>query len=166
MKKTLIALTIGFSALSLSGCSMFYPNWGATELPTTTPSASSSQSQSATPSATPSDTATASASPTTKIDADVQILDASADASAGTITVIAQVNNVTESGGTCGVLVKAAGIVHTYPSVSAEGNATSTQCFPIVIPLNGLPSGTAAVQVSYSSDTAVGKSNFFAVTIP
>jgi len=166
MKKILISVAITASVLSLAGCSLFYPNWGATEMPTTTPSSSTTSSESPSPSESPSETASASASPTAKIDADVQILDASADATAGTITVIAQVNNVTESGGSCVALVKDAGVTKTYPAVSAESNAASTQCFPITIPLDGLASGTAAVQVSYSSDSAVGKSNFFAVTIP
>jgi len=139
---------------------MFYPNWGATTLPSDTPSPSSSMSETASATPTPSETPTASASPTVKIDADVQILDASADATAGTITIIAQVNNVTESGGTCTALVKDAGVSKVYPAVSAESNAASTQCFPIVISLGGLASGTAAIQVSYASDTAVGKSNF------
>jgi hypothetical protein len=166
VKKFLISAAMVFSVLSLAGCTLFYPNWGATELPTTTPSSSASETP--TPSATPSPSETASATPTptTRIDADVQVLDASADATAGTITVIAQVNNVTESGGSCIALVKDAGVTKTYPAVSAESNAASTQCFPITIALNGLASGTAAVQVSYSSSTAVGKSNFFAVTIP
>lgn len=166
MKKILSSAAIALCTVSLAGCSMFYPNWGATELPTTTPSSSASVSESPTPSETPTQSASATPSPTAKIDADVQILDASADATAGTITVIAQVNNVTETGGSCVALVKDAGVTKTYAAVSAESNAASTQCFPITIPLNGLASGTAAVQVSYSSGTAVGKSNFFAVTIP
>ena len=165
MKRLLFAATVSLSVLSLAGCTLFYPNWGATEMPTATASSSATASESASPS--PSETA--SATPTTpvhRIDADVQILDATADATAGTITVIAQVNNVTESGGTCTALIKVNGVATTVAPVSAEGNAASTQCFPITIPLDGFASGTAAVQVAYSSDTAVGKSTFFAVTIP
>ena len=145
---------------------MFYPNWGATALPT--PTETSSSSPSATPSATATSSPSASASPsaTNLIDAEVQIVDASADATAGSITVIAQVNNVTETGGSCTATVKDAGVTKTYASVSAEANAASTQCFAITIPLAGLASGTAAIQVSYLSSTAAGKSNFFAVTIP
>jgi hypothetical protein len=51
--------------------------------------------------------------------------------------VIAQVDNVTESGGTCTLSVRTAGVTKSYPNVSAESNAASTQCFPITIALNG-----------------------------
>ncbi len=168
MKKAAFAATLALSVLALAGCSMFYPNWGATGLPTATETASASGSptETQTPTATATPTDSASPTPTNLIDADVQVLDASVDPSAGTITVIAQVNNVTESGGYCTAIVKDAGVTTSYPAVAAEANAASTQCFPITIALNGLASGTAAVQVSYSSTTASGKSNFFAVNIP
>ena len=164
MKKIVILATTALSILALTGCSMFYPNWGATALPTSTPTASATESPTPTP--TPTGSASASPTPTNLISAEVQILDASADATAGTITVIAQVNNVTETGGSCTATVKDAGVTKTYASVGAESNAASTQCFAITIPLDGLASGTAAVQVNYVSSTAAGKSNFFAVTIP
>jgi hypothetical protein len=96
----------------------------------------------------------------------VQIVDASADATAGSITVIAQVNNVTESSGTCTATIKASGVIKKSDSVKAEANASSTQCFALTFDLAGLPSGAAAVQVSYDSPTAVGKSTYFSVTIP
>ena len=168
MKRLFTIALVSLAALSTAGCSMFYPNWGATELPTATPS--SSATESATPSETASPTSTptdsASPTPTSRIDAEVQILDASADATAGIGTVIAQVNNVTESTGTCTATIKAGGIVKKFGPVQAEANAASTQCFAITFDLAGLPSGAAAVQVSYDSPTASGKSNYFSVTIP
>jgi hypothetical protein len=94
------------------------------------------------------------------------VLDATADATAQTLTVIAQVTNFSETGGKCILSVKSAGATKTFAAVNAEANATSTQCFPIVVPLAGLASGTATVQVTYDSATAVGKSPFFAVAIP
>lgn len=164
MKKFVILATTAASILALSGCSMFYPNWGATALPTATESSSATPTETVTP--TPTASVSVSPTPTNLASAEVQILDASADATAGTITVIAQVNNITESGGSCTATVKDAGVTKTYASVGAEANAASTQCFAITIPLDGLASGTAAVQVSYVSATAAGKSNFFAVTVP
>ena len=170
MKKVAFAAAVVLSVLALAGCSMFYPNWGATSLPTATETTTASSSPTATDTQTPTPTATATESatptPTNLIDADIQVVDASVDPSAGTITVIAQVINVTETGGSCTAIVKDAGVTTSYPAVSAEANAASTQCFPITIPINGLASGTAAVQVSYKSTSASGKSNFFAVTIP
>lgn len=168
MKKIVFAAVTALSVLALGGCSLFYPNWGATGLPTATSSSSATSSQTDTPTPTPTDTASSSASPTPSnlLSAEVQVVDASTDATAGTLTVIAQVNNLTETGGSCVATIKDAGVTKTYPAVRAEANASSTQCFAITIPLNGLASGSAAVQVSYSSSTAAGRSNYFAVTIP
>lgn len=168
MKKIVVATVTALSVLALSGCSLFYPNWGATGLPTPTSSSSATSGQTDTPTATPSDTASSSASPTPTnlVSAEVQVVDATSDATAGTLTVIAQVNNLTETGGSCIATIKDAGVTKTYPAVKAEANASSTQCFAITIPLTGLTSGSAAVQVSYSSSSAAGKSNYFAVTIP
>ncbi|MEY4367462.1 MAG: hypothetical protein RLZ28_877 [Actinomycetota bacterium] len=168
MKRIFAAIAVGLSVCSLTACSIFYPNWGATDLPTTTPSSSASESQTPSPTATPepSETATASPSSTTRIEAEVQVLDATADATAQTLTVIAQVTNFSETGGKCILSVKAAGVTKTFAAVNAEANATSTQCFPIMVPIAGLASGSAAVQVTYDSATASGRSPFFAVTIP
>ena len=172
MKKFVVASSVLLSVFSLSACSMFYPNWGATDMPTTTPSTSASASETPieTPAPTsspePSKTPTAAPTPTYLVSADVQIMDASPDATDGTLTVVAQVNNVTEDTGKCTLTIKASGVTKKFLSVKAESNATFTQCFSIVVPLRGLASGPASVQVAYDSATANGTSNFFAVTIP
>lgn len=166
MKRIFGAIALALSICSLTACSLFYPNWGATQIPTTTPSVSTSASETPQPtsSATPSESA--SPSPTKRVVAEVQVMDFSADATAGTLSVIAQVNNVTESDGTCSLTLKAGGVTKQFGPVKAEANAAFTQCFALVAPLAGLASGDAVGQVSYDSAGATGKSNFFAVSIP
>jgi len=160
------AIALAFSICSLTACSLFYPNWGATEMPTPTSSSSASASETPSPTPTVNPTDSASPTPTDRTVAELQIMDATPDATAGTLSVIAQVNNVTEANGTCALTIKAGGVTKKFAAVKAEPNAAFTQCFAIVVPLAGLASGEATAQVTYDSPTATGKSNYFAVTIP
>ncbi len=150
-------------AMSLSGCSLIYPHWGATTFPT--------DSQTATYSASPSESASASASstpsPTTKPvqAATLQILQANVDGTAGVIDVVAQVTNTAENGGQCTLSVTSGSVTKTQV-VRAESNVDTTQCFPMEISFAGMPKGAATYKVSYSSAGFVGATAAQAVTIP
>jgi YVTN family beta-propeller protein len=89
VKKIVFAAVTVLSVLALGGCSLFYPNWGATGLPTATSSSSATSGQTDTPTPTPSDTASSSASPTPTIllSAEVQVVDLLTNALAGVINV-------------------------------------------------------------------------------
>ena len=157
MKK--IAAIIAFSALalSLSGCALLYPNWGTTQNPGTSQSVEPSTSASASESATPTTPA--------KGKANVQIDQASVDATAGVIDVVAQVTNFNEDGGLCTLTIQA-GTQSKKISVKAESNVTTTQCYPMELSLSGLPKGTALITVSYDSAAHAGISAGQSVVIP
>lgn len=157
MKK--IAAIIAFSALalSLSGCALLYPNWGTTQNPGTSQSVEPSQSASASEPATPTTPA--------KGAANVQIDQASVDATAGVVNVVAQVTNFNEDGGLCTLTIQA-GNQSKKVSVKAESNVTTTQCYPMEISLSGLPKGTALITVSYDSAAHAGISAGQSVVIP
>jgi uncharacterized protein YceK len=159
MKKIALVLVATAITLSLSGCALLYPNWGTTQSPGTSASAQPSQSASS--------SASASATPTTpsKAKATVQIDDASSDATAGTISVIAEVTNVAEDGGTC-TLILQAGNTTKRVDFKAEANVNTTVCHPMTIPLTGLPKGTALVSVQYQSAGYQGLSAAQSVVIP
>jgi hypothetical protein len=141
------------SVTMLSGCSVLYPHWGATDFPTDGPSSTSS--------AAPSATATASASPsaTTKPvqAAKVQIMQLNVDATNGVVDAVAQISNVAEDGGQC-VLTVTSGSTSKQQIVRAESNVDTTQCFPMEVSLSGLAKGSASVVVSYKSAGYVGSS--------
>lgn len=144
-------------ALLLSGCSLIYPNWGTDQNPST------SQSAEPTPSATASESASPSASAKTL--AAVEIVDSVVDATAGVVSVVAQITNFNEDGGTC-TLTILAGTESKTVSVRAESNVTTTQCFPMELSLSGLPKGTALISVTYESQTHFGVSAGRSVLIP
>jgi hypothetical protein len=79
--------------------------------------------------------------------------------------VVAEVINVVETGGTCTATLTA-GSVSKSVTVKAEANASSTQCFPAYVPTAGMPKGTATLVINYSSATAAGSSQPYAVTLP
>lgn len=169
----LIAL-FALGSLTLSSCSVFYPNAGATSLPqdlettqmqsaepteTSEPSEESDQSASAEPSAS------AAESPAViLIETSVEIIMAVPEPDFGVLTVVAQMPDLVESGGTC-TLRLISGSVEKTMQVKAEPSSDYTQCFPIELPLEGLPKGTAVVTVSYSSDYHLGISKNQAVVI-
>ena len=141
------------SVTMLSGCSVLYPHWGATDFPTDGPSSTSTPA--------PSATATASASPsaTTKPvqAAKVQIMQLNVDATNGVVDAVAQISNVAEDGGQC-VLTVTSGSTSKQQIVRAESNVDTTQCFPMEVSLAGLAKGSASVVVSYKSAGYVGSS--------
>jgi hypothetical protein len=129
-------LTLALTA-TLAGCSIFYPN---TE-PTTTP--------------TPTQTETPTPTPTPTVDpnlesVEVNILDASAFKDNGTVDVIAEALGILEDDGRC-TLVVTQGAVSQTITVNAETNVTSTQCFPMSVPLTSFKSGNLKFTVTYLS---------------
>jgi hypothetical protein len=163
MKRLLVAIGAASLALSLTGCDMFYPNWGQKTPPIGTPSASDLPSE--LPSESASVLPSESASPSTPVKqvAKINILQSSVDSSG--ISVVAEAQNFSEDGGSC-TLTYTNGSVKKSVTVKAEANATDTQCFPMTLPLSGLPKGPGLVTVSYSSTTHLGSSAAIAVTIP
>ena len=157
MNKILAIVAASGLALTLSGCSLIYPNWGTDQNPSTSQSAEPSESPSATESASPSASA--------KSVATVSIDDAVVDATAQVVSVLAQVTNFNEDGGTCTLTIQAGNQSKTM-SVKAEANVTTTQCFPMELSLSGLPKGTALVTVTYESPTHFGVSAGRSVLIP
>jgi hypothetical protein len=149
-------------AVSLSGCSILYPNWNTTakpgdsSVPSSSASASATESASATPSPTPS-------VPVKK--AQISWVDSGVDTAGGVIYAVAEITNVVEDGGTCTLTFIGAGKTKTV-SGTAEVNATDTQCHPLELPLAGLPKGAGLITMSYSSPTHVGTSTAVAVNIP
>ncbi len=157
MKKIASVALAAALALSLSGCSLLYPNWGTTQNPSTSQSSEPSQSASASQEPTPTTSA--------KGEATVFIDMANVDATAGVLSVVAGVSNFNEDGGTCTLTVKAGNSTKTV-SVKAEANVTTTQCFPMEISLAGLPKGTGLVTVTYESAAHYGVSTAQSVLIP
>lgn len=145
--------------LSLSGCSMLYPHWGATDFPTDGPTSTNTSAPTPTNSASP----TQSSVPVQA--AKVQLMQVQVDATAGVIDVIAQITNVSEDGGSCTITV-VSGSTSKQQTVRAESNVDTTQCFPMELGLNGLTSGTGTVTVTYKSAGYVGSSLSQAITIP
>lgn len=157
MKRLAAIVAITLSTLSLSGCEVFYPNWGATTAPVETPT----ESASSTPE--PSDTPSPSEKPKQAVS--VSVLQADTDAAAGTITVIAQATGIAEDGGTC-TLTVTQGATTKSISAKAESNVSDTQCYPLTLSIVGLAPGDASFTVSYSSNGYTGKSNPSPVTVP
>lgn len=157
MKKIALGLVAAAITVSLSGCALLYPNWGTDQSPGTSQSASPTESASQTPSASPTKV--------TKSKAVIRIDDASADATAGVISVVAEVTNVAQDGGTCTLILQVGNTTKRLP-FKAEANVDRTQCFPMEVPLAGLPKGTALVSVEYESSTYFGVSTAQSVLIP
>lgn len=133
----LVALTV---AISVSGCSMFYP--------------------APTPSSTVEPTETPLPTPTPTVDPDLvkidlNVLDASAFRDNGTITVIVEALGVTEEGGKCTLRVTQDDASQSV-TVKAEPNVTSTQCFPMEVPISGFKNGKLSYSVLYVSSKSTG----------
>ena len=166
MQKRVITVAVAvLITLSLSSCTLLYPHWGETGLPTESPSSSASQTSSESPSASVTPSASPSETAVAKGKADVQISMAMVDEAAGVLTVVAEVTNFSEDGGNC-QLRFVSGSTSQNLTVKAEANATDTQCFPMEIDLSKLPSGAGAISVTYDSATHAGKSASEAVQIP
>jgi len=163
MKNVKFAAAMIAAALSLQGCSLLYPNWGATSFPTESSSASQSPSPTETKSETP--TETAKPSEPAKIKVTVEINDFYVDEGLGVFDVIAEVTDVFEEGGTCALTVTSGSTTATATAKAGQ-NVTSTQCGLLEVNLSDLASGTAQFRVSYTSPTSAGKSALGEVTIP
>ena len=160
--KTLMVVAI---SLTLTGCSVFYPNWGATSLPepvtesqTVTgeePTATEETQTEPTPeeTATPEETK----EPIVRKEVSVEIIMAVPEPSVGVLTVVAQIPSMSETGGKCIFKYLGNGVSKTM-EVKAEPSSDYTQCFPIEFPLKDLPSGNGVVTVSYESEGHFGTS--------
>ena len=157
MKRILAAAALLTISVSLSGCTLFYPNWGATTAPVETPS------ESASPTSEPSPTQTTPPKP--KQPVNVDIVQSNSDSAAGTVSVIAQASGVSEDDGTCTLTVTQGSNVKSV-TAKAESNVTDTQCFPLTLSIVGLAPGDASFTVSYDSSTYSGKSTPQVITIP
>ena len=175
MLKLKVVLSLIFATLLLSGCGVFYPNWGATSLPeepTATietnqePEASADPKVSVEPTASATPEETETSEPATKqLPADVVILIAEAYSDTGMLEVVARVQGVFESGGTCTMRFIGSGIDRSLTGM-AETSSDYTQCFPIEFPLSELPSGSGIVTVIYESELYLGTSSAKSVVIP
>ena len=160
--KTLMVVAI---SLTLSGCSVFYPNWGATSLPE--PATESQTITEEEPTATeetqteptPEETAAPEETkePIVRKEVSVEIIMAVPEPSVGVLTVVAQIPSMSETGGRCIFKYLGNGVSKTM-EVKAEPSSDYTQCFPIEFPLKDLPSGNGVVTVSYESEGHFGTS--------
>jgi hypothetical protein len=156
-------LVVALITLTLTGCSVFYPNWGATSLPepvteseTVAPEETPTEEQTdAAPEETPTPEETQE--PIVRKEVSVEIIMAVPEPSIGVFTVVAQIPSLSETGGKCIFKYLGNGVSKTM-EVKAEPSSDYTQCFPIEFPLKDLPSGNGVVTVSYESDGHFGTS--------
>lgn len=151
----------------LSGCTLFYPNWGATSLPEETAVTTPSISETIEPTETAEPEVSESASPTEepKKSAEVVVVFFEVLADEGILNVVAEMDSAAETGGGCTLRFKSGSKEKSF-SVKAEPSSTYTQCFPFEIPLDDLPAGEGSFTVSYSSDSYQGQSAASSVVIP
>jgi len=162
-RSILIALT---SLTLLTGCSVFYPNWGAEGLPEeelTTETPTSEESPTETQSAEPTESSSPTAKPKERVA--VEVLIATVDSEAGVLSVVARVPSISENDGKCKVRFLSGNVEETL-EVAAEPSSGYTQCFPIEFPLDDLPCGNGVVTVSYESERHIGESGATSVVIP
>jgi hypothetical protein len=174
MFRSLKFVGLATSILLLAGCSVFYPNWGATSLPeepelaTSEPAATDSEAEPTEPEATESATTkpTESEKPQPEPKStEVEIIMAVVEPDFGVMTVVAQVPAVSDSNGTCTVRFQS-GNFEKVLTVKAEPSSSYTQCFPVEFDLENLPTGNGLVTVGYSSELYVGISAAESVEIP
>lgn len=174
MPKIIRIAALLLAPLVVSGCSVFYPNWGATSLPE--PSEPETQAQtepqgestetSETAAVEPTDTATPEPTEeaTKRKEVSVDVIMAIPEPDFGVLTVVAQIPSLSESGGKC-IFKFIGGDTEKTLEVSAEPSSDYTQCFPIEYPLSELPKGNGVVSVSYESDAHFGASKPVSVVI-
>lgn len=175
MARAFKVLTLAATVALLSGCSIFYPNWGATSLPEEPANSTSETTDSATdpaqePEATESATETAAPEESQAPKPEpkkttVELIMAVVEPELKILTVVAQLPGVSDEGGSCTFRFQA-GDFEKKLTVKAEPSASYTQCYPIEIPLSQLKSGAGLVTVSYKSDLYVGTSAASSVDIP
>ncbi len=131
-----------FAALTLSGCSMFYPN------PTPKP----------TPTVTPTETPT----PTPTVDpglakVDIGIIDSSAYLDNGYVEVVAEALKVLEDDGKCTLTLTQGKTVQTV-TVDAVQNVNSTVCASMQVPISNFKATDIKYSVTYLSSKSSGTS--------
>lgn len=173
MPRFVSVFALSLATLTLGGCSVFYPNWGATALPEPTETISISESataepteeQTSEPEPTQSEEPTPTETPTvSRVETKVEIIMAVPEPDYGVLTVIAQLPKLSESGGKC-IFKFIGGDVEKSLEVMAEPSSDYTQCFPIEFPLSELPKGNGVVTVSYESEGHFGTSAPVSVVI-
>lgn len=164
--------------LVLSGCSVFYPNWGATGLPeeqTLEPAETPSESVTAEPEPTSTETEepTAEPEPTESESAEPEVVLSNAEVSIimaipepdfGVLSVVAEILGFSENGGVCTMRFLGSDQERTA-DFPAEPSSDYTVC-AFEYPLADLPSGDGLVTVSYLSDRHEGVSRPVSVVIP
>jgi hypothetical protein len=148
-----VAAVCALAVTSLTGCSMLYPHWGATDFPTDGPTSTSINVPTVTPSQTATPTPTAKPVQAAKI----QVMSVNFDATNQVVDVVAAVTNTAEDGGQC-TLTVTSGSTSKSQVVRAESNVDTTQCYPMEVSTAGLAKGNAVVVVSYKSPAFVGSS--------
>lgn len=172
----LVTSALAISA-TLTGCSAFYPNWGATGLPeepeltqSAEPTASASEPEvtespvEVQPSEEPTQETTEEPA-VVRVQTAVEIIMAVPEPDFGVLTVVAQIPGISEAGGKC-IMRFIGSDKEATMEVRAEPSSDYTQCFPIEFPLDDLPSGNGIVTVAYESDLHFGLSPASSVVIP
>mgnify|MGYP000331809542 FL=1 len=145
MKHKSLLVGIGvFTALTLSGCSMFYPN----PTPTPTPTKTATETPTPTPTETPDPGLN-------KID--IRIIDASAFIDNGYVDVVAEALNVLEDDGKCTLTLTQGKSVQTI-TVKSVQNVNTTVCNEMHVPLSNFKSADIKYSVTYVSSKSTGTS--------
>ena len=129
-------------ALTLSGCSIFYPN----QVPTPTPTATKTETPTPTPTVDPS---------LNKVD--INIIDSSAYIDNGYVEVVAEALKVLEDDGKCTLTLTQGKTVQTV-SVDAVQNVNSTVCASMQVPLSKFKATDISYSVTYVSSKSTGTS--------
>ncbi|MCF8529626.1 MAG: hypothetical protein K9G13_06995 [Aquiluna sp.] len=168
MPRKFVVAVLALASLTLSGCSVFYPNWGATSLPTESNLApeisesaapESSESTDAEVAIEPSESPSAEPTATEikRKETTVEIIMAFVDQEAGVLQVVAQLPEIVDLGGTC-TFKFIGGSVSKSLTAKAEPSSDYTQCHPIEFELKDLAVGDGVISVSYESDGYFGES--------
>lgn len=164
--------------LVLTGCSVFYPNWGATGLPEE-PSVDPAPTETVTvtPEPEPTDIPEEEVDPETTAEptesaepavvqknAEVTIIMAIPEADFGVLSVVAEVLGITEYQGTCTLRFIGSDQEKTATTVASPSSDYTVCAFEY--PLSDLPSGNGVVTVTYESERYIGRSPASSVVIP
>ncbi|MEN9608135.1 MAG: hypothetical protein RLZZ06_66 [Actinomycetota bacterium] len=145
MKHKILFAGVGvFAALTLSGCSMFYPN------PTPTPTHTLEPTKTPTPTPTPTE------DPSLK-KVTIGIIDSSAFVDNGYVEVVAEAQGVLEDDGKC-VLTLTQGDIKQEVTVTAVQNVNSTVCASMQSPLSNFKTAPINFSVKYTSSKSTGTS--------
>ena len=143
MKHKFLIAGVGLcAALTLSGCSMFYPN--------------------PTPTATVTPTPTETPTPTPTVDPDltkveIGIIDSSAYLDNGYVEVVAEALKVLEDDGKCTLTLTQGKTVQTV-TVSAVQNVNTTVCAAMQVPISNFKAADIGYSVTYVSSKSTGTS--------